>query len=110
MGRSCENWQVCTVFLTPYSVYTLENSDLLRNLINFIANDVIGKVKSLFWSLTYFCDLQLLCKVVLKNTRIQENNSGRGADIVREEKLQTFPPVNCRIAFFKLKSLLRAAS
>ena len=81
MGRSGENWQVCIVFLTPYSVYTQVNSDLFRNLINFIANDVIGinfiandvigKVESLFWSLTYFSDLLLLCKVVLKNTREQ---------------------------------------
>ena len=83
------------------------NSDLFRNLINFTANDVIEKVERLFSHslsfVTSYCSARW-------SLRIQENNSGRGADIVREEKLQTFPPINCRIAFFKLKSLLRAAS
>ena len=48
MGRSGENKQVCTVFLTPYSVYTRMNSDLFRNFINFIVNNIIGKVESFF--------------------------------------------------------------
>ena len=83
------------------------NSDLFRNLINFTANDVIEKVESLFSHSLSFATSYCAARWSL---RIQKNNSGRGADIGREENMETFLSINCRIAFFKLKSLLWAAS
>ena len=57
--------------------------DLFRNLINFIANDIIGKVESFFGHsfsfVTSYCSARW-------SLRKQENNGGSGGDIVREEK------------------------